>query len=177
MPSRNPPAEKHNDPPRLDTQRIELLGRAFLTDQLIRGGLEVATPLRDRGVDLIAYADLTQEVGGFVSRPIQMKVASNRVFSLDRKYERIADLLIAFVWHINAPEQTRVYALSYADAFQVADEAGWTTTASWAAGSYATTKPSRAIEHQLERFRMTPARWFNAIVSTPLSMPSQPQSS
>src|SRR5262245_32215102 len=59
----------------LDSQVIEILGRQRLIAELLRDGLEVAVPVRDRGVDLIAYADLSQQVARFASRPIQMKAA------------------------------------------------------------------------------------------------------
>jgi hypothetical protein len=55
----------------------------------------------------IAYADIDQQVGRFVARPIQMKVASRRSFGIGKKYERIHDLLVAFVWNVDdtlAPE-------------------------------------------------------------------------
>ena len=41
----------------LDTQSIEILGRNRLINELIGAGIEVAQPLRDRGIDLIAYLD------------------------------------------------------------------------------------------------------------------------
>lgn len=151
----------------LDSQCIELLGRSFLTDQLIRAGLEVAAPLRDRGVDLIAYADLTRTVGQFISKPIQLKIASKRVFSLDRKYERIADLILAYVWHINSDDQTRVYALTYTQAYNVADQLGWTQTRSWARSAYSNTRPGKQIERLLEPFRMTPESWYTCVTGKP----------
>ncbi len=48
-------------PDKLDTQVIELLGRQRLIAELLRDGLEVALPVRDRGVDLVAYADLSRQ--------------------------------------------------------------------------------------------------------------------
>lgn len=42
----------------VDSQVVELLGRNRLIDELLRAGLEVAVPERDRGIDLIAYLDL-----------------------------------------------------------------------------------------------------------------------
>ena len=42
----------------VDSQVIELLGRNRLVSELLRAGLEVAIPARDRGIDLIAYLDL-----------------------------------------------------------------------------------------------------------------------
>jgi hypothetical protein len=41
-----------------DTQVIELIGRNRLGSEILRDGLEVAVPARDRGIDLIAYSDL-----------------------------------------------------------------------------------------------------------------------
>ena len=43
----------------MDTQTIEILGRNRLVNELLVAGLEVAIPLRDRDIDLIAYIDLT----------------------------------------------------------------------------------------------------------------------
>jgi len=47
------------------SQIVEFLGRQRLIAELIRDGLEVALPTRDRGVDLIAYADLSKHVERF----------------------------------------------------------------------------------------------------------------
>jgi hypothetical protein len=151
-------------PARLDTQVIELLGRNLLIDQLLRAGLEVAIPNRDRGVDLIAYADLSERVDRFIARPIQLKAASTRAFMLDRKYERISDLIIAYVWHVNDPRETVVYAMTYPEAFEIADRVGWTKTASWRRGGYSTSSPSARIQEELARHQMTPARWAERIL-------------
>lgn len=45
-----------------DSQVVELLGRNRLIEELLLAGLEVALPLRDRRIDLIAYADLAARV-------------------------------------------------------------------------------------------------------------------
>jgi hypothetical protein len=115
----------------LDKQVVELLGRERLIGELLRDGLEVAVPARDRGVDLIAYADLSKQVTRFSSRPIQMKASSTRAFGVDRKYDRIADLILAYVWHIDNPQAAVTYALSYAEAVRIAEVMGWTKTDSW----------------------------------------------
>lgn len=148
----------------IDTQHIELLGRGILVEQMMRAGLEVAEPLRDRGVDLGAYADLAGDVQRFVARPIQMKAASHSGFSLDRKYERIADLLIAFVWHIDSPEQACVYAMSYPEAVEIGDQLGYTRTPSWAKGKYANSRPGKNLRELLEPLRMTPERWRDRVI-------------
>jgi len=83
-----------------DSQRVELLGRNRLIAELLRDNLEVALPVRDRGIDLIAYADLSENVTTYVARPIQMKAAWTQGFGIDRKYEKFPDLVIAYVWHL-----------------------------------------------------------------------------
>src|SRR5512138_2005135 len=80
----------------LGSQQIEILGRNRLKAALIEAGLEVATPERDNGIDLIMYR-WSAEGGEFVARPVQMKAATEFTFSVDRKYERIPTLVIAYV--------------------------------------------------------------------------------
>jgi hypothetical protein len=113
-----------------DSQLTELSGRHFLIAQLVAGGLEVAIPVRDRGVDLTAYLDLSTETQRFVSCPIQMKASQEARFSLDRKYEKIANVLLAYVWHIEDPSKACVYALTYREAFDLLQKRGSTETAS-----------------------------------------------
>ncbi len=149
----------------LDTQVIELIGRNRLGSELLRAGLEVAVPARDRGVDLIAYADLSSNVERFIARPIQMKAASKRSFSLFKKYERLADLIIAYIWFIEEPENTVTYALTYNEALVLATEVGWTKTKSWEREGYSTTSPSVDICKLLEPHRMTPQKWWAKVTA------------
>jgi hypothetical protein len=55
---------------RRDPQFVEILGRHYLITELMRAGIEVAEPVRDRGIDLIAYVDLDSSSGAFCARPI-----------------------------------------------------------------------------------------------------------
>lgn len=153
-----------NQPDNFDTQTLEIIGQHVLVDQLLRAGLEVATPLRDRGVDLIAYADLARDVDCYVARPIQMKAATRRVFSLDRKYERIHGLLLAYVWHVNDADQTVTYAMTYPEAFAIAEALGWTKTASWAKGKYANTRPGKKVVSLLEPYKMSSDAWRRRVL-------------
>lgn len=143
----------------MDSQVVELLGRNRLTAELLRAGLEVARPVRDRGIDLIAYADLASKVPAFIARPIQMKAATKAVFGLDRKYEKCRDLLIAYVWHLERPDGAVTYVFSYDEARGVAESMGYTNTESWNRGSYVTTRPSERLQRFLDPFRMTPEKW------------------
>lgn len=147
----------------MDSQVVEVLGRNQLVEELLRAGLEVARPVRDRGVDLIAYADLDSKVESFIARPIQMKAASRRSFGVNLKYAKFPNLLIAHVWHLAAPESTVTFALSYSEACEVAGKMGWTKTESWKKGSYVNTRPGARLRDLLEQYRMTPERWWERI--------------
>lgn len=113
---------------KIDAQIVELLGRNRLSSELLRAGLEVAFPARDRGIDLIAYADLSADVKEFIARPIQMKAASTASFSINTKYERVASLVIAYVWHLEDPSKAVTYALTWKEALAVATEMGYTSS-------------------------------------------------
>jgi hypothetical protein len=143
----------------MDTQIVELIGRHHLTAELLRAGMEVATPVRDRGIDLIAYADIDERLTKFASCPIQMKAAMKRSFGLATKYKRVHNLLIAYVWHLEDFHRRVTYALTYQEAFSIAERLGWTRTASWNQGAYTTTRPSAEILSLLEPYRMTPEKW------------------
>jgi hypothetical protein len=149
----------------VDTQIIELIGRHHLTSELLRAGLEVAMPIRDRGIDLIAYVDIDSRLSQFVSCPIQMKAAMGRSFSVAAKYERVRNLLMAYVWNLEDSHNAVTYALTYPEAHAVANKLGWTRTASWAKGAYTTTRPSAQVVELLEPYRMTSERWWKRVTS------------
>lgn len=115
----------------MDSQSTEIIGRNLLVSQLVRDGLEVARPERDRGVDLIAYLDLDEAGGGFVAVPIQMKAATRATFGIARKYEKFDGMLLAHVWRVHDPGHASTYALTYVEALGVAGQMGWTATESW----------------------------------------------
>jgi hypothetical protein len=147
-----------------DSQRVELLGRNRLIDELLRDNLEVALPVRDRGIDLIAYADLSESVSTYVARPIQMKASWTQAFGLDRKYEKFPGLLIAYVWHLGSPADAVTYAMSYATCLSIAESMGWTRTASWGRGGYASNSPSKRLVELLEPFRMCSGAWWKLVI-------------
>lgn len=147
-----------------DTQIIEIRGRHRLIDEILQPGLEVALPIRDRGIDLIVYADLFEHVLTFAARPIQMKASSEQSFGLYRKYSRFPGLIIAYVWHLADPARAVTYALTYSEALQVAEAMAWTATSSWIeGGGYSTQAPSAKLIALLERHRMTPKAWWQKI--------------
>lgn len=147
----------------LDSQQVELIGRNVLIGELLRDGLEVARPERDRGVDLIAYIDLDETGGQFLACPIQVKAHTQSAFAVDRKYERFPGLLLAYLWNVVDPNHLQAYCLSYNEATRIAEEMGWTATASWNAGIYSTTRPSSRLRGLLERHRMSPGKWMEKV--------------
>jgi len=142
-----------------DSQKVELLGRNRLIDELLRDNLEIALPIRDRGIDLIAYVDSGEDVTAYAARPIQMKASWTRAFGIDRKYEKFPDLILAYVWHLDDRSRAVTYAMTFAEALGIADTMKWTATASWERGGYSTSQPSAKLCELLEAFEMKPGAW------------------
>jgi hypothetical protein len=143
----------------MDAETLSVVGRNRLIEQLLQGGVDVAVPLRDNGIDLIAYNDSRD---GFVVCPIQVKASAGRSFSIDQKLEKIPNLIHAFVWGVGT-EHTGVFALTHHEALGVADAMGYTLTQAWQRGLYTTQQPSKSLVEHLERFRMTPEDWKKKI--------------
>jgi hypothetical protein len=139
----------------LDGQQVEVLGRSALIAALVTDGLEIAQSERDAGIDLLAYTHRPWRVV-----PIQMKAASGEVFSIDRKYEPLQGLVMAYVWNARSAETVELYALPWTAAVAVADDLGWTATQSWeAGGKYSTSRPSARVRRALAPHRMRPGSW------------------
>ncbi len=147
----------------MDTQIVEILGRNKLIDELVRAGFEVATPVRDKGIDLIAYNDANPK---FRAVPIQIKALSKGGFSIDKKYEKIPDLILTFIWNVdNEKEPATFYALTYSEALKIGEKSGWTKTPSWINGKkYTTTKPSPKLVKLLDEHKMTPEKWRKKLI-------------
>lgn len=148
----------------MESQVIELLGRNRLIDEILRAGFEVALPIRDRGIDLIVYADLGPNVDRFAAVPIQMKACSRCAFGLDAKYAKFPNLLIAYIWHVDSPEEEVTFAMNYEEALAIATAMGWTKTASWAKGSYDNNNPGAKLRSLLAPYQMTPEKWRQKVI-------------
>lgn len=149
-----------------DTQVTEIFGRNRLVNDLLLSGVEVATPARDRGVDLIAYVDIDEQSGRFTAVPIQIKAATQRWFSIDRKYAQFPNLLLAFVWGVGKPESSTIYALTYVESLGVGKAMGWLETKSWTErGLYTTTAPSEKVLGLLSSYEVRPGAWRNRLSS------------
>lgn len=141
---------------KLDNQQVELIGRNYLISLLVAEDFEVALPLRDRGIDLLAFVDIdTKEQHRVV--PIQLKTSSNRIFSVHRKYKKFPGMLMAYVWYATEPSKTQLYIMTYADAEMLAEQFGWTRSeANWISqgdkGGYSTSNPSKLQSIALEPY-------------------------
>ncbi|MFZ0392872.1 MAG: hypothetical protein WBX09_15900 [Terracidiphilus sp.] len=144
----------------LDSQQIGIIGRQILTANLLAADLEVAVPIRDRGIDLIVYRDRAED-RVFRACPIQLKTASEAVFGLDTKYKDFGDLRIVFVWNAKEPSKAKLFALTYPEAEAVLEEMKFDQTGSWEKGKYTTTRPSAKLKAILEkRFEVSdPQQW------------------
>jgi hypothetical protein len=142
-----------------DSQLTEIAGKHLLISRLLAAGFEVAQPLRDKGIDLVAYRD--EENGKeFAAYPIQLKASSRESFSLDMKYKRFPHLLIAYVWNVQTPERSDVYALTFDDALQVMEKKGYAKTDSWTKkGYYFIRSAGPELKEILKPFKMTTERW------------------
>jgi hypothetical protein len=65
----------------LDPQQVEVIGRNWLINELVHAGMEVAVPIRDDGVDLLAsMTDYSW------TQPLQVKTSRDRNINVYRKY-------------------------------------------------------------------------------------------
>jgi hypothetical protein len=147
---------------KIDSQLVELAGKNWLASELMRAGIEVARPERDRGIDLIAYLDRDKRARRFIARPIQMKAASRARFSLYPKYAKFRGLLLAYVWNLGAesPSNIRCFALTYAEALGVLRQMGYARSQTWKKGAasgqrrYVVNKPPKKLVGLLSKYEM-----------------------
>lgn len=146
------------------------MGRHRLIESLLGAGLEAAMPLRDCGVDLVAYTP-AGAVGGFQAFPIQLKSFSGEGFSLHRKYAAAQGLVLAYVWRLTEPEHSSIYAMTYTEAVGVAREMGYTQTESWRKerGSYSVTQVGERLRDRLSSFLVRAGGWHEILALVRLS--------
>jgi hypothetical protein len=156
-----------------DTQITELAGRHFLISQLLAGGVEVAMPVRDRGIDLIAYLDRTGEDPAFLACPIQLKANEEARFGLYRKYERIPNLPMVYAWNVSSTSP-QLYALTYMQSFKLLEGRGHTETKSLQDDEVYSLTVNEAWRTRLTPHRMYPEDWEPKIRSACKPDPSNP---
>lgn len=141
----------------MDAQQIELIGRSLLQAQLLREDIEIALPIRDKGIDLVAYLDRRGE-----SQPhscfLQMKAASNRAFSFNTKYQHFGHFKFVYIWHVLESEKVRFFLLSYSEAESLCRHHAWTPTRN-GFERWSTSNPSGTLSGKLEKFQVVGRQW------------------
>lgn len=137
-----------------DTQIVELAGRHWLIGQLLTFGLEVANPVRDRGVDLVVYEDRSD---AFRASPVQIKASSWSGFSVHDKYKKTKDLLLAYVWSVRPDaEKTIAFVLTVDEAERVVVDMDWAREGK---SGYTTTRATLRLRELLAPYISTEDRW------------------
>jgi hypothetical protein len=147
---------------RHDGQLIEIAGRNWLVSQLIQCGIEVATPERDKGVDLIAYVEAPR----FRACRIQLKVTTDPTFVAYR--EKHSGMLMVYIWHIDDPPKTVAFAMRTAQARQIVKAKGWHENRAWTkANGYwrrRVTENSDFYHRYLRKHKMDLEKWRPTIL-------------
>ncbi len=146
----------------MDTQQVEIIGKHLLIANLMAAEIEIAEPIRDRGIDLIAFSD-GLAAGKFFACPIQLKTSTKEGFGLYQKYDRFPELKIVYVWHAASPKDAQFFVLTYRDALGVLEKMRYDQTDSWKKGKrYITTRPSTELKDSLALYRVTSLEQWTA---------------
>ncbi|MFE3557294.1 hypothetical protein ACFXKW_20865 [Streptomyces sp. NPDC059193] len=140
-----------------DTGATEVLGRSWLTTELIRSAVEVARPERDIGVDLIAYTS-----GATWMLPIQLKTIGLTGLTVFRKY---VDEPVALVYVLLGDRdggfagrtETTAYLLTPEEAWELPTALGQKFDPDF--NTYRFSSLTRALVEKLEPHRVPPGTW------------------
>lgn len=143
----------------LDAESVAILGQNRLIEQLVLGGIDVATPMRKHDVDLIAYVTPRDRSEEFVSAPIRVKSSTGRAFSIDNSLEAIAGLLHVFVWNVGG-DSCSLFALTHRELGAVAEALGYSLAPTFQKGLYPQpVNGSKSLANALEPYRMSAESW------------------
>jgi len=145
----------------LKSQQVEVIGRNIVINQLVHEGIEVAEPVRDRGIDLVAYLSKEEGADRFRARPLQLKVASERSFSIRRKYLEFNQMYVVYVWRVAYPaEDSEIYVLDTQEMVAVGDERGWTSKDTWTKDDrWDETRVTKATKRVIKKHRVRLGEW------------------
>lgn len=143
----------------MDSKLVEVIGRNYLVVELLSAGLEVATPARDRGIDLLVYEDQNGS-GRFNARPVQLKAAWKQSFGIQKKYDKFPELMLIHIWGLHEIGSAESFAMTQEDAVHIGELMGWTRTKSWTEkGAYIQTSPSKKLRSLLEPYLVLRDCW------------------
>jgi len=146
---------------KIDTQIVEALGKNLLVNKLLISNIEVAYPIRDRGVDLIAYNERGTHSQSFIATPLQLKIYTKTGFSIDKKYSQIKNLVLVYVWNTLSEVNAKFFALTYKEAVELATKMEWTKNASWTKdnGRWSTSKSSERLRNLIAKYEIADGDW------------------
>jgi hypothetical protein len=144
-------ATTSSDVPSLDTQQVEVVGRALVTAELTRDGLEVARPERDAGIDLIAFRR-----NPWSAVPVQLKVLGKPGFNFEPKYEHHCALVFIYVWL----DCSEFYVLTWKQADDLITSLGYKRDSD---GRWVTSSASAELRRALAEFRVNRGAWVSAL--------------
>ncbi|MFE7299875.1 hypothetical protein [Streptomyces sp. NPDC057579] len=141
-----------------DTGATEVLGRSWLTTELIRSGVEVARPERDIGVDLITYTS-----GATWMLPIQLKTVGLNGLTVFRKYvEEPVALVYVLLGDRDGGsagrDETTAYLMTPEEAWALPTALGQKIDPDFHT-TYRFSSLTRALVEKLEAHRVRPGTW------------------
>jgi hypothetical protein len=143
--------------PEHNPQGVRELGVGWVTAQLTKAGFQVTTENSTR---------LRVSGHGVHARLVRVISASGRIFSLRRKFAATANLLLVYVCHVQQPEKTLAFTLTYPQALAIANAKGWTKTKSWLEdGHYYDSHIGDELMQMLKPYEVMPQRWAEAIAA------------
>jgi len=94
-----------------------------------------------------------------------MKPATATCFSVDKKYSKFHDMLIAYVWNVSERANAQIYVLTQQEAVDIATEMKYTATESWLGkGVYVVTRPGRELVDRIRSHEASRAKWEEKIL-------------
>jgi hypothetical protein len=141
----------------MDSEMLELVGRARLMDEMMEDGVNVALPMGACEMDMLAYVNSRTGPCRIVSVPINVASFCSDALSSNLEAARVSGLLIALVWGIGNPEDVRTFALTPAELtvvkmIEIIGRANACT-------------PEVVLRNALEPFAMSPGKWRKKITA------------
>jgi hypothetical protein len=136
----------------MEKQLIEVIGRAKFIEFAILSGFELATPVRDCGIDCLLYFPFKDGLPN-IGIPVQLKCYSSQALTVDSKYDRMGNILHVVIWNCLDPNPT-FFALTQRHAMQLAASFEWDKLPGWRNknGRYDATKATAKITNEIKRY-------------------------
>jgi hypothetical protein len=151
----------------VQSEMLELVGRARLMDELLEDGVNVALPMGACEIDMLAYVDSRTAACRIVSVPIKVASFCSDALSSNLDATRASGLLIALVWGISNPEHVRTFAFTPAEltVVKMIEMIGRANAARSAEPPDQACTRETVLQNALEPFAMSPGKWRKKIIA------------